>query len=299
MAAILSLTILILLLVVTTSHWGPGTHMEFAERVYRRRKELLPSSVAKLLSEERRSFLYGNIAADIVNFKGFGGHHNHCHRWTIISEMRERAETPREEAFILGYLAHLAADTIAHNHFVPYHLVRFARLKGLGHLYWEMSADRFISERRWNEIGVLKRDPELAELDHLINSAVPKKALSMRTNKMIFNHVLLVSERERWRTGMSRFHPIRQVTLQKGFLERFRKAAVSRVRLALRPRDLDRLIHIDTTGKRSQQKAMKERKRIATKFRSGPKRNSEAERSAAEFLVGMQSPPPHSGDAHW
>jgi len=273
--------------------------MEFAERVYRRRKELLTSGVARLLTEERRSFLYGNIAADIVNFKAFGGHQNHCHRWTIISEMRERATTPREEAFILGYLSHLAADTIAHNHFVPYHLVRFARMKGLGHLYWEMNADRFITERRWDEISVLKRDPELDQLDELINTTVIKKALSMKTNKLIFSHVLLVSERERWRKGMSRFHPIKRVTLQKGFLELFRKAAVKRIRLALRPRTLDQLIHIDTTGKRAQKMAMKERKQIATKFKPGKKRDEEAAESAAYFLKGMESPPSHGGDPHW
>ncbi len=273
--------------------------MEFAERIYRRRKELLTSGVAKLLTAERRSFLYGNIAADIVNFKAFGGHQNHCHRWTIISEMRERAETPSEEAFILGYLSHLAADTIAHNHFVPYHLVRFARLKGLGHLYWEMSADRFISERRWDEIGVLKRDPKLDELDELINSTVIKKAFSMRTNKLIFSHVLLVSERERWRKGMARFHPIKRVALEKGFLELFRKAAVKRIRLALRPRTLPKLLHIDTTGKRSQQLAMKQRKKIALEFGPGENRRELATANAAFFLEGMESPPVGRGDPHW
>jgi len=294
---LLSITALLCFLALQT--WGPGTHMEFAERVYRRRKELLTSGVAKLLTEEKPSYLYGNIAADIVNFKAFGGHQNHCHRWTIIDEMRERAETPREEAFILGYLSHLAADTIAHNHFVPYHLVRFARMKGLGHLYWEMNADRFVAESRWDEISVLKRDPELAELDELINSTVTKKALSMKTNKLIFNHVLLVSERERWRKGMSRFHPIKRVTLEKGFLELFRKAAVKRIRLALRPRTFEQLKHIDTTGKRSQKLAMKERRQIATKFRPGSKRDEEAAESAGYFLQGMESPPPGKGDPHW
>ena len=295
----LILALLVACSLIALQAWGPGTHMEFAERVYRRRKELLTSGVAKLLTEERRSFLYGNIAADIVNFKAFGGHQNHCHRWTIISEMRERATTPREEAFILGYLSHLAADTIAHNHFVPYHLVRFARMKGLGHLYWEMNADRFISERRWDEISVLKRDPELEQLDELINTTVIKKAFSMKTNKLIFSHVLLVSERERWRKGMSRFHPIKRVALQKGFLELFRKAAVKRIRLALRPRTFDQLTHIDTTGKRAQKLAMKERKQIAMKFKPGKNRDERAAENAAYFLQGMESPPPHSGAPHW
>ena len=118
-------------------------------------------------------------AADIINMKAYGGHHNNCHRWTIVEEMRARATTDTEEAFILGYLSHLAADTIAHNHFVPYHLVRYARGRGLGHLYWELNADRLIAESRWDIVTDLKDAGELSALDGLINATVPKKALSM------------------------------------------------------------------------------------------------------------------------
>ena len=279
--------------------WGPGNHMEFAERVYRRRRELLPSAVARLLSEERHAYLYGNIAADIINFKAYGGHYNHCHRWTIVDEMRELADSPAEEAFCLGYLSHLAADTIAHNHFVPYHLVRYARLRGLGHLYWEMNADRFVSEKRWEAIATLKRDRDLDELDELVNATVTKKALSMRTNKLIFNHVLLVSERERWRRGMAKIHPLKHVALERGFVDRFRKAAVERVRMALHPRRLPGLVHIDTNGKAAQRTAMTLRKKIATPHPPGTARRTEAEAEARVYLTGMESPPPERGDAHW
>ena len=187
--------------------WGPGHHLEFAQRVYRRRKEHLNRDFVTLLEEHKSSYFYGNIAADIINFKAYGGSYNHCHRWAIVEEMRELAETSSQRAFILGYLSHLAADSIAHNHFVPYHLARFARTSGLGHLYWEMNADRFISDARWKLLAELRNDVELDELDWLVNETVPKKALSMRTNKLIFNHVLLISHRDRWRRGMEKLHP--------------------------------------------------------------------------------------------
>lgn len=281
--------------------WGPGHHLEFAERVCRRRRELLPASMAKLLGEEKDAYLYGNLAADIINMKGFGGHFNHCHRWTIIADMRARAETPTEEAFIAGYLSHLAADTIAHNHYVPYHLTRFARTRGFGHLYWEMSADRMVPEARWEIITRLKDSPELEALDDLINQAVPKKALSMGANKLIFNHVLLVSERKRWRTGVEALHPIGKVSLKKGFLGIFQKAAVDRVRLALHPKGVAKLQHIDTTGKAAQKEAMRRRKQLVSRFRSGNARDTQALELAQPFLTGMQSPPPSGKDAapHW
>lgn len=279
--------------------WGPGHHLEFAQRVYRNRNRTFPKRLANLLRRERDAFLYGNIAADIINFKGFGGHQNHCHRWTIIEEMRARATTDAEHAFCYGYLAHLAADTIAHNHFVPYHLVRYARSKGLGHLYWEMRADQFIPDSRWDAVSRLKRLPDLDRLDDLVNEAVPKKALSMRANKIVFNHVLLVAERDRWRRGVQRLHGMASAPLEKAFLERFRRAAVARIRLAFSDAGLASLAHIDTTGRAAQRAAWRTRKRILRRLASSERRRAEAEQAAARYLEGMESPPPGGGAPHW
>lgn len=290
--------LLIAVAVAGLATWGPGNHLEFAHRVYRRRRERLPAAVADLIEAERPAWRYGHIAADIINFKGVGGHYNHCHRWTIVEEMRARAETPEDRAFILGYLGHLAADTIAHNHFVPYHLARYARTKGLGHLYWEMNADRFVPEDRWQVVTALKRDVDLERLDRLINDTVPKKALSMNTNKTIFNHVLLVSERERYRRGIARLHPMDRLKLSRGFLDRFRSAAVERIVLALRPRGIEKLAHIDTNGKEAQARAMKLRTSVLRRLAPGSVRQEDSAALAAPFLEGMESPPSSAGDGH-
>lgn len=277
---------------LATLAWGPGMHLEYAERVHRRRRELLPADVAKLIDAERAAFDYGNLAADIINFKAFGGAYSHCHRWAIVEEMRELSTSPRQEAFVMGYLSHLAADTIAHNHFVPYHLARYARTKGLGHLYWELNADRFVPEARWSRVAGLKNQDALEELDDLVNRTVPKKALSMGTNKVIFNHVLLVSERERWRGAMARIHPISMVTLEKGFLRMFQAAAVDRIRLALHPRGFRAIQRVDANGAEAQKKAMKVRTGILQRLVPRQVRAERAEESALAFLEGMQSPPP-------
>jgi hypothetical protein len=290
----------VLLLALATLRWGPGNHLEFAHRVYRSRRKFAAPRVAKLLSDEHSAYLYGNIAADIINMKAYGGHRNHCHRWTIIDEMRGLAETSAEEAFILGYLSHLAADTIAHNHYVPYHLTRYARRsKGLGHLYWEMRADRFVPESRWQLVTSLKSDRTLAELDQLVNEAVPKKALPMKANKLLFNHVLLISERDRWRRGVKRLHDLSSAPLEEEFLERFRRAAVGRIRLALSPSGFEELMHIATNGKDAQQVAWETRKGVLRRFVTARRRRFECEAAAAGFLVGMESPPEAGGDPHW
>ena len=281
--------------------WGPGHHLEFATRVLRRRREHLPARTADLLGEERDAYLYGNLAADIINMKAYGGHRNHCHRWTIIEEMVARTRSRAGEAFVLGYLSHVAADTIAHNHFVPYHLVRYARGRGLGHLYWEMMADRHVPEARWEVVTRLKDQDGLTELDQLINSTVPKKALPMGANKLIFDHVLLVSERRSWRAGMDRLHPIAKVKLEKGFLTRFQRAAVARVRLAITVRGRRALAHVDTTGKAAQKEAARLRRQLVKAHPPGPERDAAARELARPFLEGMESPPPdhRRSTPHW
>lgn len=283
---ILLLAILSILLVAC---WGPGQHLEFAERTLRR-SEKLPTRVAKQLKEHRQAYQYGSIAADIINFKAFGGDYNHCHRWTIIDEMRDLAKSDAQHAFINGYLSHLAADTIAHNHFVPYHLCRFARTKGLGHLYWELSADRYVSEQRWKLIASLKQLDDIGECDELVNQTVPKKALSMRTNKMIFNHVLLVSERDSWRKMMTRLHPLQSVGLNKGFLAKFQGPACDRIALALSPKGFERIRALDPNGKKAQKKAFSLRENIVHRWAPGRMRQEQSATLAEPFLSGMGLP---------
>jgi hypothetical protein len=160
----------------------------------------------------------------------------------------------------------------------------------MGHLYWEMNADRFVPEDRWRIVSELKKNRELTQLDELVNRSVAKKALSMATNKFIFNHVLLVSEREQWRRGVAAIHPLASVKLTRGFLDLFRDAAVQRIVLGLQVRGVERLACVDANGKVAQQRAL--RRRLVDRL--APHRMSEevAEAHAAPFLHGMQSPPP-------
>ena len=298
--SILLLLALAALCLVSSAPWGPGTHLEYAARVHGRRGELPPAR-ASLIDEHRDAYDYGNLAADIINFKAWGGHYNHCHRWTIVDEMRAHADSEKDEAFCLGYLSHLAADTIAHNHFVPYHLARYARGgKGLGHLFWELNADRFVSDDHWQRVAELKSDPDLEALDELVNRTVSKKALSMKTNKLVFNHVLLVSERDAWRAQMDRVLPQAKVGLDEEFLERFRSAATDRVVLALQDDGVRQLNHIDTNGKDAQ-KAARVGHRAARRVGNGALGRADERATRAEvFLEGMQSPPPDAdAPAHW
>jgi hypothetical protein len=153
----------------------------------------------RLIQAHAPHFLYGNIAADIINFKKYGGLKEHCHNWNMKERLGEHADTDQEQAFLLGYLCHLAADVVAHNHFVPYQLVHGLPPRLLGHVYWEARADGRVPEAHWETIDELRLDRSLHENDRLVAGAVPKRMLSLTTNKAIFNNVLLARSRRSWR----------------------------------------------------------------------------------------------------
>src|SRR5204863_8282355 len=119
---VLLAALLLVMLTPSVAHaWTPGTHIFLGEAVMRS-LSLLPSSIADLPSAVPYDFLYGSIAADTSIAKKYAAAGRHCHSWNIGMEIYERAGAEPMQAFGLGYLAHLAADTVAHNYFVPHQL---------------------------------------------------------------------------------------------------------------------------------------------------------------------------------
>ena len=87
-----------------------------------------------LLQEFGHDFLYGSLAADIVVGKNMARYLYHCHNWRVGFNVFKQAK-PGAEQFSLGFLAHLAADTVAHNYFVPYKTVASFHKTNTRHAY--------------------------------------------------------------------------------------------------------------------------------------------------------------------
>ena len=189
-------------LLLAGASWGPGTHIYLSSQLLKRMKRRLHKKQVKLLENHREPFLYGSVAADIINFKNWGGFKNHCHNWNVKERFEALIEEEHEIAFLYGYLGHLAADAIAHNHFVPFQIVYGLPPKVLGHTYWEARADSRVSEDYWHILDELRNTRELHDNDQTINRAVRRKALSLASNKFIFNHILLARSKKAWRVVM-------------------------------------------------------------------------------------------------
>lgn len=158
---------------------------------------LLPASIAQLIAGFPYDFLYGNIAADTSIAKKYAAAGRHCHSWTVGLEIYEKAEAGSMQAFGLGYLAHLAADTVAHNYFVPHQLAITSTTAALGHSYWESRIDTHVGERfsrRAKEIILLDHSASDGHLDRILSPTI----FSTPTNRRIFRGMVYVTDTESW-----------------------------------------------------------------------------------------------------
>ncbi|MBI5344478.1 MAG: zinc dependent phospholipase C family protein, partial [Deltaproteobacteria bacterium] len=96
--------------------WGPPAHLEIGQEILGN-TALITHAVRALIERFPYDFLYGNISADIVVGKNLVEELKHCHNWKMGFKLLKKASTDSQKAFAYGYLSHLAADTVAHNHF--------------------------------------------------------------------------------------------------------------------------------------------------------------------------------------
>lgn len=176
--------------------WTPGTHVFLGEALLRS-LHLLPGPIADLLNAFPYDFLYGSIAADTSIAKKYAEAGRHCHSWTVGTDILERARDDSLRAFSYGYLAHLAADVVAHNYFVPRQLTITSSTAALGHSYWENRFETHLGEasaKRARELIVLDHSRADAHLDRILSPTI----FSTPTNRRIFRGMVRVTDMESW-----------------------------------------------------------------------------------------------------
>jgi zinc dependent phospholipase C len=176
--------------------WGPGAHMTYALYALTQVSVLAPA-IAALLEKYPKAFLYGTIAADIIFGKKFAGELYHCHHWDVALPLLDKTENEEEQAFIYGYLGHLAVDTVAHNYYVPYKIIYSYRALTLRHTYWEMRFDQRMDGKVWQSLEEIG-GKNFTDLDRFLEKNLKRTLFSFSTNKKIFDSLLLVQRMHRW-----------------------------------------------------------------------------------------------------
>jgi hypothetical protein len=183
--------------------FGPATHV-FIGRTLLDLLPLLPLPLAELLRAHPQSFLYGSMAADISFAKKYVPAGRHCHFWHVGEEILERAGNDRLRAVAYGYLSHLAADTIAHNYFVPRQLLLTSSSQALGHGYWEHRLDAQLGETFGTLARQVVMDYDHSEADNLFDSVLSGTIFSFETNRRIFRGMIRVQDNDRWKSVFDR-----------------------------------------------------------------------------------------------
>ncbi len=176
--------------------WGAGVHLTLGARLLAN-PQALPSTLQALLAAWPLDFLYGCVAADITLGKKFTHYLEHCHNWRIGLKILNSTDSPPHQACAWGYLAHLAADTVAHNYFVPFKMTRTFNTVMLKHTYWEMRAEDKVEEATWQLARELGKG-DYRSHDIMLSSVLSNTILSFRANKRLFNSMLLISRLQQW-----------------------------------------------------------------------------------------------------
>ncbi len=183
--------------------WGPGTHVALGESVLAA-LWLLPPALRTLLEQWPTHFLYGSVAADISFAKKYVPEGRHCHHWHVGEEILASAENEPLSAVGYGYLAHLAADTIAHNLFVPRQLLLTSSTQAMGHAYWEHRMDVHVGEEFLGKARRLVTNHDHSEADELFDQVLSRTLFSFRTNRRIFRGMIRFQGDDRWKQVFER-----------------------------------------------------------------------------------------------
>ena len=189
--------VIISLLIPTNAlAWGMGVHLQIGSHILEN-LQLLAPAMQELLQRYPHDYLYGCISADITLGKKYTHYLNHCHSWRMGEKILASARTDPQRACALGYLGHLAADTVAHSYYVPFQLVRTFNTLMLKHTYWEVRFESLVQRDIWTLARVIARK-DFSENDAMMRSVLSDTLFSFGTNKRLFNSLMLLSRLQQW-----------------------------------------------------------------------------------------------------
>lgn len=230
--------------------WGPLAHLSFSSGAL----ELLPSvspATRWVLEHFSAEFLYGSLAADIVVGKNLAPYAVHCHNWTVGFRVLERARTDALKAFSLGFLAHLAVDTVAHNYYVPYKMVQGFRHRGSGHAYWELRYDQRLSPDLWRLARQVSARRYREHDEHLEEVLADSQVIPFSISRKLFGSLLLAARLSKWQKMSEIVAGERDLALHPEEIHECQKLAIGQIVGMLKGGESAACTRADPTGGRN------------------------------------------------
>lgn len=253
--------------------WGPVAHLDFALEVLTASAAATPA-IHALIRRFPLDFLHGSLAPDHVIAKNLARDITHCHSWSVgyrlLMEARDTDE--QTEAFMLGYLSHLAADVVAHNFFVPRKVVSHSKAR-VGHLYWEARYDQKLLASRpdirtvWKDLSAFR----FREHEQFLARRLVPTLLSNELSTIIAKRGIDLQRYHPWRVAMNRVDQRSNKALTDQEVTLWRNRCVALIdKVYSKPSSLG-LAELDPTGRSALAAAMRGRRELKRYLkRQGP-----------------------------
>lgn len=247
--------------------WGGGIHLQLGAQVLAD-PGMISSHMAALLAAHPKDFLYGCLAPDITIGKKYTHSLLHCHRWGIGRTLLKEAENDHQKACAYGYLCHLAADTVAHNYYVPYKIIRSFPTITMKHTYWEMRFETFVEKDIWELASIVCRADRRAN-DVLLRNVLATTIFSFGTNRKIFNSIMVLSRMERLRRIVQTLSSKSRYQLSEADRDEYMQLAREAMLDFLQHPDDSKFLKVDPTGAKALAAADDLRKSLRLRYKSG------------------------------
>ncbi len=258
----------ILAVPATANAWAPLAHLNFSAQALANLGVVQPS-IRAVLQDFGDAFLYGSLAADIVVGKNMTRYLYHCHNWRVGFNVYRHAKPGGEQAFALGFLSHLAADTVAHNYYVPFKTVSSFHKVNTRHTYWELRYD----QRMDKGLSRLARQVTTRSLrnhdDYLERMLSGSSVLPFGISKQLFRSLLATARIGRF-GQMSRIALARErnLLLEPDLVSETNDLAVRAIMGMLAEGERSQAVRADATGARNIRLAGDLRKQLKQRTRT-------------------------------
>jgi len=177
--------VLVLLCPKAAFAWGPVTHIALGMQVLA--TVITPGHpLQAVLAGAPEVFLYGSLAPDIVIGRRFQSRlRRHSHNWSTGLALLDSAAGLDERTFAYGYLAHLAADVVAHNFFLPTRYVGHFGQRVASHIYNEACFDT-LCDAEFSELLLKLIDLDFRSLDATLERAIDSPLVSFGAHRRLF-----------------------------------------------------------------------------------------------------------------
>ena len=247
--------------------WGGGIHLQLGAQVLAN-PGMLSGDVAALLALHPKDFLYGCLAPDITVGKKYTHYLLNCHRWGIGRTLLEEAETDHQRACAYGYLCHLAADTVAHNYFVPYKIIRSFAAITMKHAYWEMRFEGFVEKDNWDLANAVCHADQHGN-DLLLRRVLTTTLFSFGTNKRIFNSIMVMARMERLQKILQTLSSKSRYQLAEADRDEYMQLSMDAIFDFLLHPDDSKYLQMDPTGEEALAAADGLRRSLRLRYKSG------------------------------